>query len=501
MSESGQRRCETTIIVTAMMPSADICRRAHVARDARFDGRFVVAVATTGVFCRPTCPARTPRQENACYFATPAAALAQGYRPCRRCRPHTAPALPAWTLGSDTVLRALRLIDDGYLVDRGSRDLAAAVGIGTRQLTRLFVKELGATPAALARTRRLLLAKRLLEETALNVIDVAMGAGYGSVRRFNDEFRRVFKSSPSALRRGRKVGGKADEGDAEKESSGDIVLRLALREPYRTEWVLPFLQARAIGCLESVSDGIYRRRLGNGAWVCAAPVAGALRVSIPAAAIGETADILARTRRLFDLAADPATIDGHLAAERQLAPLVRVAPGIRVPGVWDAFEGAVRAVLGQQVSVQRATELAQRLCERFGDGAFPAAETLARAEVAAIGMPGTRGAAVSEIARRVAETGDGWLKDASTLRQAFAEIRGIGPWTTEYAAMRVAGDADAFPDADWGIWKTLGVKGAAARRWAEVCRPWRAYATMHLWHSRSRPPAAQLADAGTGAGW
>lgn len=462
-----------------MMPSADICRRAHVARDMRFDGRFVVAVITTGVFCRPTCPARMPRQENARYLPTPAAAVAQGFRPCRRCRPHAAPPVPEWTLGCETVLRALRRIEAGFLGDRGTADLAAVLGIGTRQLTRLFVKELGTTPAAFARSRRLLLARRLLEETALKIADVAMSAGYGSLRRFNEEFRQAFEVPPSALRSRDRRKTNAAKGQQE-----GIELRLAVREPYCTEWVFPFLAARAIRGLESVAGGVYRRRLAGGARIGVERVAGGLRVAIPGVAIGDAATVLGRVRRLFDLGADPAAIDSHLAQELQLGPLVEAVPGIRVPGVWNPFEGAVRAILGQQVSVARATLLAERLCERFGDGDFPSAAALAGADVAAIGMPGGRGRAISAIARRVLADGDGWLLDAATLRGAFAEIRGVGPWTTEYAAMRVSADADAFPDSDWGVWKVLGVKGKAARRLAEPWRPWRAYATMHLWSSR-----------------
>ena len=343
-----------------------------MARDRRFDGRFVVGVLSTGVFCRPICPAWTPRPENARYFASPAAALAAGYRPCRRCRPEVAPAAPASSLGSNAVLCAQTL-----------------------------------------------------------------------------------------------------------------VLRLAFRNPYHAVWVFSFLQERAIPGLESVAQHCYRRRIGADDWVEAQLDGNALRVSIPAAAIGQTTDLLVRLRRLFDLDADPAAIDAHLAQESTLAPLVGVAPGLRVPGVWDAFEGAIRAILGQQVSVQRATALATTLCERFADGAFPKPEALAGAEVAAIGMPGTRGRAISAVARRTLSEGDGWLKDAAALRAGFAEIRGLGPWTAEYAAMRVGGDPDAFPDSDWGVWKALGCKGAAARRWAEPCRPWRSYATMHLWLSRT----------------
>ena len=456
-----------------MLPGPDICRHAHRARDPRFDGRFVIGVLTTGVFCRPICPARLPREDNVRYYATPAAALAAGYRPCRRCRPEAAPPLPEWTLGSGAVLRALRLVDDGYLDDHSCAELASATGTSARHLRRLFAVELGAGPATLARARRLLLARRLIDESDLGMTEVAMSAGYGSVRRFNADCRTAFGQPPSALRR-RKA-----------RASAAIALHLPLRRPYHAAWLVAFLARRALPGLEAVAAGRYRRRIGAGAWIEAAPTKRGLRISIPSAAVGCTADLLVRLRRLFDLDADPEPIDAHLARQPLLAPLVRKMPGIRVPGVWDAFEGAVRAILGQQVSVARATALAATLCQRFGDGAFPAADALARADVAAIGLPGVRGRAVSEVARRVAAKGDGWLKDAHGLRRAFAEIRGLGPWSAEYAALRIGRDPDAFPEADWGVLQALGCKAAAARRWAAPCRPWRAYAVMHLWASRT----------------
>ena len=456
-----------------MLPNADVCRRAHLARDPRFDGRFVVGVLTTGVFCRPVCPARTPRAENARYFATPAAALAQGYRPCRRCRPEAAPERPADSLANETVARALRLVDAGYLDAHAGAELARKAGVGLRQLNRLFVAELGATPAAAARGRRLLLALRLLEETALPVTDVALAAGYGSVRACNADFRRRFAAPPSALRR---------QG-APRNAGPNLALRLRWRPPYQAKALLAFLEGRTIDGLECVAAGTYRRRVGETAWVQARPTEDGLLVTIPSAAIDRTAAVLERLRRLFDLAADPAAIDARLAKTSRLAASVRATPGTRVPGVWDPYEGAVRAILGQQVSVARATALAAKLCERFGNGEFPEPADLAKADVASLGMPGTRGRAVTAVAQRVAAEGDDWLQDASALRSAFAAIPGVGPWTTEYAAMRVAADPDAFPDSDWGVVKALGMKGAVARRWAEPCRPWRAYATMHLWES------------------
>ena len=475
-----------------MLPSADICRQAHIARDPRFDGRFVVGVLTTGVFCRPVCPARTPKEDNARYFASPAAALAEGYRPCRRCRPEAAPSPPERTFGCRSVLRALRLIDDGFLAGRTSVELAAEVGISVRHLNRLFVAELGATPAQLARARRLLLARRLIAETRLTMANVATSAGYLSLRRFNDEFRQAFAEPPSALR------SKGASPSSVADSASNIELRLALRKPYCAERMVSFLKARALPAVESVTGATYLRKLSANASIAATLDNGCVRLRIPPPAIADTADILLRVRRLFDLDADAPVVDAHLARQPRLEALVRRAPGVRVPGVWDALEGTVRAILGQQVSVARAVALAQELCTRFGNGAFPTAPALAAADVAAIGMPGTRGRAVSAVAQRTLAEGDAWLQDAHSLRAAFRDIRGLGPWTAEYAAMRVGRDPDAFPDSDWGVLKALGVKGAAARSWAEACRPWRAYATMHLWHSETHPNGAAAGNQAPG---
>lgn len=268
-----------------------------------------------------------------------------------------------------------------------------------------------------------------------------------------------------------------------------LVLRQPLPTPYHAAWMFSFLKGRAIAGLERVDGHCYGRRLNaRDGWLDArleGPDDRALRISIPSAAADQAADLLMRLRGLFDLDADSAAIDAHLASTPTLAPLVAAAPGLRLPGVWDAFEGATRAILGQQVSVQRATTLATILCERFGRGAFPTPQALANAEVASIGLPGMRGRAIAALAQRTLREGDGWLKDAAALRAGFAEIRGLGPWSAEYAAMRVSRDPDAFPDSDWGVQKVLGLKTAAARRWAEPWRPWRAYATMHLWFSRT----------------
>lgn len=268
-----------------------------------------------------------------------------------------------------------------------------------------------------------------------------------------------------------------------KTVAGSRAFTVAVRQPYNGTMLFSFLQGRAIPGIEAVTDSGYRRRIDADRWVEAELTDGRLFIRIPDGGSTTPTGILDRLRRLFDLDTDPETVDGHLARQPKLAPLVCAEPGLRVPGVWDSFEGCVRAVLGQQVSVARAKNLATALCERFGDGGFPDAQTLADAEVAAIGLPGMRGRAISAVAQKVVDEGAGWLEDPESLRAGFLEIPGLGPWTAEYAAMRVGRDPDAFPDSDWGVVKALGLKGAAARRWADPCRPWRAYAVMHLWCS------------------
>ena len=274
--------------------------------------------------------------------------------------------------------------------------------------------------------------------------------------------------------------------DAERPGTGRTTeLSLPVRQPFNATVFFSFLEGRVIPGIEVAGRNFYRRRIGGGVWIEAAIAERALRVRMPSRAAGRAAEVVYRLRRVFDLDVDPEAVDRHLAKHPALAPLVHAGPGIRVPGVWDPFEGAVRAVLGQQVSVARARSLAAALCERFGADGFPDPQTLADAEVATIGLPGLRGRAISAIAQRVVDQGVEWLEDAESLRAGFVEIPGLGPWTAEYAAMRVSRDADAFPDSDWGVVKALGVKAAAARRWAEPCRPWRAYAVMHLWSSRA----------------
>ena len=338
-----------------MLPEAEICKRARKARDPRFDGRFYVAVLTTGIYCRPVCPARMPAEENVRYYPSPASAQDAGFRPCLRCRPETARRLPEWTLGSETVVRGLRMIDAGYLDSNPVEAMAARLGISGRHLNRLFLDALQATPKSLARTRRVQLAKRLIDGSTLPLAEVAMRAGFGSIRRFNDEMKVAYSRSPRDLRRLRS--GAADE---------DIVLHLPVRGPYHVDWVFDFLKARGLPGLEEVVDGEYRRALFDAGemigWLRVRWHDDGLQLKVPPAGVSHLGDLLARVRRVFDLDADPLAIESVLAQDPLLADCVARNPGLRVPGAWSGFETAVRAILGQQVSVARARALAVALC-------------------------------------------------------------------------------------------------------------------------------------------
>ena len=477
-----------------MLPDPQICERARLARDPRFDGRFIVGVLTTGIFCRPICPARLPAEENVRYFATPASAQGAGFRPCLRCRPEAARRLPEWTLNSQTVIRGMRMIDAGFLDDHSVDALAGRLSISLRHLNRLFVDELGATPKNLAKVRRVQLAKRLIDQSNLSFADLALRSGYGSVRRFNDEIRNTYGRSPRELRRG-------------KRNAKEVVpaLQLPVREPYNEDWVFDFLRLRALPGIEEVSgDGrdeplTYRRRLISstgsagceddagcgeaGDWLSVRYQDGHLVVELPGTSVLGLGELLCRIRRIFDLDADPGVIGDVLSGDPLLKGQVVSDPGLRVPGAWDGFETAVRAILGQQVSVARATDLAGKLCRQFGGGVFPSPAQLVEADVAAVGMPGTRGAAIRQIARAVVD-GELVLDESAALEElteALCAMPGIGPWTAGYIGMRVVKDPDAFVDSDWVVLKVLDARPGEARKRAEAWRPWRSYAVMYLW--------------------
>lgn len=447
------------------------CYQALRSRDPRFDGRFWVGVRTTGVYCRPVCPSRTPHAVNVDFYAHPAAAEDAGLRPCRRCRPEAAPGSSRWKGGAGVVDRALRLIEDGALDDGDVTALARRLHVGDRHLRRLFHEHLGTTPDAVARTRRAHLARRLLAETDLRVADVAFAAGFGSVRQCNDVLRAVFHATPTALR--------ASAG-ATRSAGGGLVLRLAARPPFDAAAVLAWLAPRTVPGLEEVVDGTYRRRVrvdGRAGTVTVRPRPDGVTAEVDLPAGTLLAGVVAGVRRVFDLDADPVVVDEHLGADPVLGPLVRSRPGMRVPAWWSGFEAGVRAVVGQQVSVAAARTVVGRLVAAHGaDGTFPEPEDLVDAPLEALGMNGQRAGTVRRLADAVLAGDvalDGSVGHDELVRSLLA-LKGIGPWTAEYVALRT-GEPDAFPATDLHLARVLG--DADPDRW----RPWRAYAAMHLW--------------------
>jgi AraC family transcriptional regulator of adaptative response / DNA-3-methyladenine glycosylase II len=473
------------------------CYRAISTRDARFDGRLFVGVKTTGIYCRPICPARTPKFENVSFYPSAAAAQEAGFRPCLRCRPETSPELAFWRGTSNTVSRALALIEAGGLDEADVERLANRLGVGARQLRRLFRQHVGASPIAVAQTRRVLLAKQLIHETSLPMAEVALASGFNSIRRFNETFLQMFGRSPATLRHGR---------DKVKREAGALSVRLAYRPPYDWDAMLSFLEARAIPGVESVSGQAYRRTIALGGQCGAISVAPAdknrIDVSVRFPDLAALPQIIARVRRVFDLSADPDTIGAHLSLDPVLAPLVSARPGLRVPGAWDGFELAVRAIFGQQITVPAATRLLGRLVEAYGESLptmihdgeglshlFPTAADLAAADLADLGMPKARAMSVTSLAAALCADPAIFGRGAS-LEEAIVKLRslpGIGEWTAQYIAMRELREPDAFPAADIGLMRAMA--DADGRRpspaellsRAEAWRPWRAYAALHLW--------------------
>ena len=396
----------------------DALERARLSRDARFDGRFFIAVTSTGIYCRPICPSRYAKRSNVRFYGTPAAAESAGFRPCLRCRPEAAPGTPAWLGTAAVVRRALRLIEAGALDEGSVEMLATRSGIGPRHLLRLFDKHVGASPTAVALTRRLHFAARLLEETDLPITQVALAAGFGSSRRFNDAFRKTYQRPPRELRRLRR-GGQVARG------CGEVTLQLAYRAPYDWAHMLEFLAARAVRGVERVDARGYARTVACGAsaaviQVSAVPGKNALNLSVSGAPATALLHLSSTARRVFDLAADPARIGTELARDRLVGPLVRARPGLRIPGAWDPFECAVRAVLGQQVSVAAGRTFAERLVERAGVVActgsegltrlFPGAAALAAANLDGIGITGSRAGDAARARTRRARSPPGFRR-------------------------------------------------------------------------------------------
>lgn len=466
----------------------DIYYRALLTKDRRFDGRIFFAVVTTGIYCRPICPARTPLRKNVTFFASAAAAEEAGFRPCLRCRPETSPGTPAWIGPSTTVSRALRLIAGGIVEQEGIPGLSERVGVGERQLRRLFFEHIGAPPQAVVRTRRLDFARKLIDETDLSISQIAFASGFGSIRRFNDAFKLRFQRNPADVRKGRKP---------TTAGSPHLTLKLPYRPPLDWQSLLAFLRDRAIPGVESVADDTYYRTFalgGSAGWfsVRPSPADPALALTVQGCTPDYLMEVVGRVRGLFDLEADPLTIAEQLTQDPRLGPLLREHPGLRVPGTWDGFELGVRAVLGQQVSVRGARTLAERLAGACGSEIaveghpslryiFPSPSQVAATDLAKIGIPRTRAQTIKRFAELVQS---GELKlDASadpegTVARLLA-IPGIGPWTAEYIAMRALRHPDAFPASDLVIGRELermGLKTAP-----EAWRPWRAYAAMCLW--------------------
>ncbi|MFF0370828.1 MULTISPECIES: DNA-3-methyladenine glycosylase 2 family protein [unclassified Micromonospora] len=490
------------------------CYRAVDSRDQRFDGWFYTGVTSTGIYCRPSCPATTPKRRNVRFFPSAAAAQGAGLRACRRCRPDAAPGSPQWDVRADVVGRAMRLIADGVVDRDGVPGLAARLGYTERHLHRMLRAEMGAGPLALARAQRAQTARILIETTGLGMAEIAFAAGFGSVRQFNDTVREVYATAPSELRaaRGRH---QAPAG------AGTITLRLAYRPPLHARALLDFLSVRALPGVEEVRDGTYHRglRLPHGAGqVALTPADGHVAATLRLADLRDLAPAVARCRRLLDLDADPVAIDATLAADPALAPAVAAEPGIRVPRAVDGFELAVRAIIGQQVSVTSArTTLTRLLAARDrtdhevggpdGDRTpgpphdqrgeppgslrgFPTAEELLGVPDAGFGMPAGRRETVRTLARAVT---DGELDLASggdreeTARRLLA-LPGIGPWTAGYLAMRAFGDPDVLLPTDLAVRRgatALGLPDTSKTldAYAERWRPWRSYATIRLWRA------------------
>jgi AraC family transcriptional regulator of adaptative response / DNA-3-methyladenine glycosylase II len=476
----------------------DSCYRALAARDSRFDGVFFVGVTTTRIYCRPVCPARTPGRERCRFFPSAAAAEQAGFRPCLRCRPELAPGRAPVDSTRRLAYTVAARIEAGALNDGGSLEaLAAEFGLSSRQLRRAVHKELGVSPVELAQTHRLLLAKQLLTETRLPIIEVAYASGFASVRRFNAIFRSHYRLTPRQLRR---TGGAAS-------GTGMVRLRLSYRPPLAWREMLNFLAGRGLPGVEWICGSSYLRTVALGkyrGWLRVEPAKGkdALMVVLAASLMPVLPALLARLRNLFDLNARPDVIVSHLGADARVGPAVRRCPGLRVPGAFDGFELAVRAILGQQVSVRAATTMAGRLAASFGqpmETSFaglnrlgPSPERLADAdpaELTRLGIPGRRAVTIRAVARAVASGQLSLVPGPAPeeMIQRLVQLPGVGEWTAHYIAMRAGRWPDAFPHADLGLRQGMGEPSAARlRQVAEAWRPWRAYAAMHIWHSLSQ---------------
>ncbi len=476
-----------------------IFERARLSRDPRFDGQFFVAVTTTGIYCRPICPANLPSSANVRFFPTAAAAAEAGYRPCLRCRPECAPGTPAWSGTSTTVQRGLRLIAEGALDAGGVEALAERLGVTSRHLRRLFTRHLGASPLAVAHTQRLHFAKTLIDQTSLPMRDIAVAAGFGSTRRFNETFRNTYGRTPRELRRRRAGEAAADA----------LTVRVPYRKPYDFAALLAFLAARATPGIERVEGRRYLRTLavaGRHGIIDVTEGDGSLTLQLHGIETTSLVAVVQQVRDLFDVNAPIADIHAVLEGDGYIGRRLARYPGVRVPGCCDGFELTVRAILGQQVSVAAATTMAGRIAQRYGERIevpvagvrnvpnrlFPRPQRLRRARLESAGLTSARAATIRAVAAAAAEGRlrfDG-AQDPAEFTARLLSIKGIGDWTAQYVAMRALKNPDAFPAADLGLLRAFGGErlrpGDLARR-AENWRPWRAYAAMLLW--RAEPDA------------
>ncbi len=498
----------------------EACYRAVKSRDRRFDGVFYTGVTSTGIYCRPSCPATTPAKRNVSFHRTAAAAQASGFRACKRCRPDATPGSPDWDVTADVAGRAMRLIGDGMVEREGVEGLASRVGYTARHLHRLLTSQLGAGPLALARARRAHNARILVETTSMPFADVAFAAGFASVRQFNDTVRAVYAATPSAMRAAASRLGAAAAAGASGGRTGHLELRLPVRAPYAAAEWLRFQAAHLVPAVERSGPDWYERTLrlphGAGRVRLRLPVDEApgrstsVRCRLTVEDLRDVGAAVERCRRLLDADCDPLAVDDELAADPFLAALVRLRPGLRVPGSVDGDEVAVRAVLGQQISLAGAVSLTGTLVARYGDPLpgsrpddeparlFPRAGTLAAVDPADLPMPRARGRALVALCEALA-TGRIRLDrsaDRRDVRASLLEVPGIGPWTAGYVAMRALGDPDVFLPTDIGVRRALRDAGrdpAAAEALSSEWRPWRSYALLHLWSTLDlrRDPATR----------
>ena len=466
--------------------------RAAVSKDARFDGVFFIAVTSTGIYCRPSCPAMTPKREHMRFYKTPAAAQQAGFRACKRCRPDASPGSPEWNIRADMTARAMRLIADGIVDREGIDGLARSLGYEQRQVRRVLTAELGASPLALARAQRAQTARVLVETTKLPMGDIAFAAGFASIRQFNATILEVFDTPPSRLR-------ERAARHAPATPPGAVCLRLPFRPPIDLPRLFGFLAARAVPGVEEVTASTYRRTISlpNGRGILSLRTVDQAHWVECELELDDLRDVTAavqRCRRLLDLDADPDAVSGFLVSDELIGPLARACPGRRSPGHVDGDELAMRAVLGQQVSVAAARRLGARLTAEYGKPlarpsgtlthCFPDAATVAAADPAALPMPAARARALVTLAAALA-SGEVALHPGADRDEAAARLLalpGVGPWTVAYIRMRALSDPDAFPATDVGVLRALAALGAGAGvAVAERWRPWRSYAVHHLW--------------------